>query len=128
MNVQLLPEALDDVAFLRGCGYRGGGLLLGAEIGRWSLVERLLPLDFAAGRNDGATFAAAADRYGERLLGAFFCRRRPQAADWLGGQLVLAFGAGGIRPFTCEFAGKGKKARLLPLAEDAGRQEDAWPG
>ncbi len=43
MNVQLLPAALEDIAVLRAAGYRGTGFLLGTEMGRFALVERLLP-------------------------------------------------------------------------------------
>lgn len=123
MNVQLLPAALEDIAVLRAAGFRGAGFLLGTEIGRFTLVERLLPLDFDR-RRAGAVCGAAQQRYGERLLGAFFCRRTPLALDWLVGGLVLAVRPGQLAAFTCEFAARGGKARLAPLLED---KEGTWP-
>lgn len=123
MNVQLLPAALDDIAVLRAAGFRGTGLLLGTEIGRFVLVERLLPLDLAP-RQGGGPLAAACARYGDRLLGVFFCRRPPVALDPCIGGLVLKVGSGEIQAFTCGFDASRKRARLAPLPEDA---EATWP-
>jgi len=118
MNVQLLPPALEEIAFLRASGYRGTGFLLGTEIGRFALVERLLPFDFDARGSDAATAAACA-QYGERLLGVFFCRRRPFARDWFIGDLVLAVTMRQLEIFTCVVAAD-QRARLEPIAEAAG--------
>lgn len=130
MNVQLLPAALEDFAVLRASGYRGAGFLLGTTIGRFVVVERLLPLDFGR-RGSDAVFAAAHKQYGERRLGAFFCRKPPFTADWLVGDLVLVVRAREIAAFTCEFDRARKSARLVPLPEDeeaAGAAEEKWPG
>lgn len=123
MYVQLLPAALDDIAVLRACGFRGAGLLLGSEIGRMVLIERLLPLDFDR-RRANAVYGAAHEKYKEKLRGVFFCRKPPFAADGFIGDLALAIRAMAIQPFTCEFAAAKKKAQLIPLPEDA---EAAWP-
>ncbi|MCU0237408.1 MAG: hypothetical protein MUC72_10030 [Acidobacteria bacterium] len=117
MNVQLLPAALEEIAVLRASGYRGAGFLLGAEIGRYTLVERLLPLAFDA-RGSGAAYAAACEKFGERLLGVFFCRLRPLARDWFIGDLVLAVGPRQLRPLICVPAAAGPRARLSPLLEN----------
>jgi hypothetical protein len=121
MNVQLLPGALADVALLRASGYRGAGLLLGTEMGRVVLVERLLPLDIGSDRSGGGALAAACGAYGERLQGVFFCRRPPVALAACVGDLVLAIRRREIAAFTCEFAASrsGGRARLAPLLEDA---------
>lgn len=124
MNVQLLPAALEDIAVLRAAGYRGAGFLLGAEMGRFVLVERLLPLEIDPRRDKGAACAAAFRRYGERLLGAFFCRRPPLALEWLVGDLVLAVSARQLRAFSCELDARTRKPLLAPLPEDA---EATWP-
>ncbi len=123
MNVQLLPAALEGIEVLRASGYRGAGFLLGSTVGRFNLVECLLPLDFGR-RGSDAVFAAAGRRYGERLLGAFFCRKPPFAPDWLVGDLVLAVRPGQIQAFICEFDNARGKARLAPLLENA---EAKWP-
>ena len=123
MNVQLLPAAREEIEVLRASGYRGVGFLLGSTIGRFALVERLLPLDFGR-RGSDAVFTAASRKYGERLLGAFFCRKPPFALDWLVGDLVLAVRPGQVQAFTCEFDNARRKARLAPLLEDA---EATWP-
>lgn len=120
MNVQLLPAALEDIAALRASGYRGAGFLLGTAIGRSILVERLLPLDFHRAGCDAA-HAAAWRQYGERLQGAFFCRRPPIALEWSVGDLILAVRLREIQAFTCEFDPAGKKARLAPLPEETGQ-------
>jgi hypothetical protein len=127
MNVQLLPGALKETRVLLEAGYRGAGFLLGTAIGRFVLVERLLPLDFdpRQGRNDGV-YAAVFRQFAEELLGVFFCRRRPLAADWLVGDLVLDLRPGRIAALTCEFSAAGRtapKARLVPLTED---REGTW--
>ncbi len=124
MNVQLLPAALEDIAVLRAAGYRGTGFLLGTGMGRFVLVERLLPLEIDPRRDRGGACAAAFQRYGERLLGAFFCRRRPRALEWLVGDLVLAVSAGELRAFLCELDARTRKPRLAALAED---EEATWP-
>ena len=124
MNVQLLPAALKEIAVLRAAGYRGTGFLLGTAIGRFVLVESLLPLDFDPREGGGdAAYAAAFKEYGERLRGIFFCRRQPFALDWFIGDLVLAVHPGHVEAFTCEFAAAGRKARLVPLLED---KEGSW--
>ena len=124
MNVQLLPAALEDIAVLRAAGYRGTGFLLGTEMGRLVLVERLLPLEIDPRRDRGAACAAAFQHYGERLLGAFFCRRRPRALEWLAGDLVLAVSARQLQAFSCELDARTQRPRLAPLLEDA---EATWP-
>lgn len=117
MNLQLLPAALEDIAVLRRSGYRGAGFLLGTVIGRFALVERLLPLDF--GRSSAGTVCGAAfEKYADRLLGAFFCRKPPFALDWFIGDLVLAVRAGEVAVFTCA-AGSDGRAVLEMLPEDA---------
>ena len=118
MNVQLLPAALEEIAVLRASGYRGAGFLLGSKIGRFTLVERLLPLDFDA-RGSGAATAAACEQYGERLLGVFFCRKRPFARDWFIGDLVLAVSPRQLELRTCA-ADAVRRARLEPVPEDVG--------
>jgi hypothetical protein len=121
MNVQLLPAALEDIAVLRAAGYRGAGFLLGTRIGLAILVERLLPLDIGSAGNDAA-HAAACRQYGERLQGAFFCRKPPRALEWFIGCLILAVRLREIQAFTCEFDPAVKKALLAPLAEETGAQ------
>ncbi len=124
MNVQLLPAALEDVAVLRAAGYRGTGFLLGTEMGRFVLVERLLPLEIDPRRDRGAACAAAFQRYCERLLGAFFCRRRPRALEWLVGDLVLVVGARQLQAFSCDLDARTRAPRLAPLLEG---EEATWP-
>jgi hypothetical protein len=116
MNVQLLPAALEEIAMLRRSGYRGAGFLLGTEIGRFALVERLLPLDFDR-RSAGAVCGAAFEKYAERLLGVFFCRKPPFVLDWFIGDLVLAVRPGEVEVFTCA-AGSAGRAVLAMLPED----------
>lgn len=115
MNVQLLPAALEEIAVLRRSGYRGSGILLGSEIGRFALVERLLPLDFDR-KSAGAVCGAAFEKYAERLLGVFFCRKPPFALDGFIGDLVLAVRAGEVAVFTCA-AGSDGRAVLEMLPE-----------
>lgn len=123
MNVQLLPAALEDIAVLRASGYRGAGFLLGTCIGRSILVERLLPLDFSRA-DSNAAYTAACRQYGERLQGAFFCRKRPLALEWSIGDLILAVRLKEVQAFTCEFDPVSKKAQLALLPEAA---EAEWP-
>lgn len=116
MNVQLLPAALKEIAVLRAAGHRGAGFLLGTTIGRFALVERLLPMDFDR-KNGGRIYDSVCAGYQERLLGVFFCRRPPFALDCFLEDLVLAVRPGQIEVFTCEFSQSGRKARLVPLPE-----------
>jgi len=124
MNVQLLPAALKEIEVLMATGYRGAGFLLGTAIGRFVLVERLLPLDFDRRSGDGV-YGPVFEKYGEGLQGVFFCRRRPFALDWFIGDLVLAVRPGQIEVLTCEFSAGDRRARLVPLPEDADR-EGTW--
>ncbi|MBN2345691.1 MAG: hypothetical protein JXO51_04810 [Candidatus Aminicenantes bacterium] len=122
MNVQLAPAALEEIAVLRACGYRGAGFLLGSAVGRFLLVERLLALDFDGGNGD-RVYGAVAGACRERLQGVFFCRKPPFVLDWFIGDLVLLIRPKQILPFTCEFYATGRKARLRPLPEE---EESAW--
>ena len=103
-------------------GYRGAGLLLGTEIGRFALVERLLPLDFDR-QSAGIACGTAFENYAERMLGVFFCRKPPFASAWFIGDLVLAVRPSRLELLTCA-AGADGRARLEPLLES---QEGQWP-
>ena len=125
MNVQVTPAVLEEIAVLRASRYRGAGFLLGAAIGRFVLLERLLPLDFDR-RGGDAVYGPVCQAYGQRLLGVFFCRKPPFAMDWLIGDLVLAVRPGQLELFTCEFSvggRSGRRARLAPLTEN---REGSW--
>jgi len=122
MNVQLLPAALEEIEVLRAAGYRGAGFLLGTAIGRFVLIERLLPLDFDRKSGD-AVYGAVSGKYRQRLQGVFFCRKPPFALDWFVGDLVLAVGPRQLGWLTCGFSASRRRARLAPLLED---KEGKW--
>ncbi len=124
MNVQLLPAALKEIEVLRKAGYRGAGFLLGTTIGRFALVERLLPLDFDR-RSGCRVYDSVCAGYQERLLGVFFCRKPPFALDCFLEDLVLAVRPGQLEAFTCEFSPGERKARLAPLPE-GGRENGGF--
>ena len=46
MKLQLTPAVLREVSVLRASGYKGAGFLLGSAIGRFVIIDQLLPLDF----------------------------------------------------------------------------------
>jgi hypothetical protein len=119
MNVQVTPAALQEIAVLRRSGYRGAGFLLGSGIGRFVMIERLLPLDFDR-ENASSVYETVCASYRDRLRGVFFCRKRPFALDWILQDLVMAIGGGQVRMFTCEFSPSGRKAHLVPLLEEEG--------
>ncbi len=123
MKVQLTPAVLHEISVLRSSGYKGAGFLLGGMIGRFIIIEQLLPLDFR--RENGETvYRSVCASYQQRLQGVFFCRRRPFALDWFFHDLVLLIGQDHIEVRGCEFSEKKRKAVLVPLLED---KEDAWP-
>lgn len=122
MNVQVTPAALQEIAVLRRSGYRGAGFLLGSTLGRFVLVERLLPLDF--NRENGDTvYGTVCENYQSRLQGVFFCRKRRFVVDWILQDLVMDIGRDQVRMFTCEFSASRHAAHLLPLREE---KEGAW--
>jgi hypothetical protein len=116
MNVQLLPAALKEIEVLRATGYRGAGFLLGTAIGRCTLVEQLLPMDFDR-KNGKRIYDAVCAGYQERLLGVFFCGRPPFALDCFLEDLVLVMRRGQVEALACEFSESERKARLVPLRE-----------
>ncbi|HEX7503290.1 MAG TPA: hypothetical protein VF451_07690 [Acidobacteriota bacterium] len=120
MNVQLLPAALKEIEVLRATGYRGAGFLLGTTIGRFTLVEQLLPMDFDR-KNGGRIYDAVCAGYQERLLGVFFCRKPPFVLDCFLEDMVLVMRRGQVEVFTCGFSQSECKARLVPVRE--GREE-----
>jgi hypothetical protein len=122
MNVQLLPGALKEIEALRASGYRGAGFLLGTVIGRFLLVEQLLPLDFNR-RSGDAVYAPLWEKYGQRLQGVFFCRKPPFASDWFIGDLVMAIRPSQIEILVCEFSAAKRRGRLVPLLEN---KEGKW--
>lgn len=121
MNVQVTPAALQEIAVLRRSGYRGAGFLLGSGIGRFVLIEGLLPLDFDR-ENGNSVYGTVCASYQARLQGVFFCRQRPFALEWMLPDLVMTVGGGPARMFTCEFPPSGRKPRLVALLEEEG----AW--
>lgn len=123
MKVQLTPAVLHEISVLRSSGYKGAGFLLGGTIGRFIIIEQLLPLDFRR-ENGEAVYRSVCASYQQRLQGVFFCRRRPFALDWFFHDLVLVIGHDHIEVRGCEFSEKKRKTVLVPLLED---EEDAWP-
>jgi hypothetical protein len=123
MKVQLTPAALREITVLRSSGYKGAGFLLGGTVGRFNIIEQLLPLDFKRGNGD-AVYRSVCATYRQRLQGVFFCRRRPFVLDWFLHDLVLVIGGDQIEVRGCEFSGPRRTAVLVPLWED---KEEPWP-
>lgn len=123
MKVQLTPAALRETGVLRSSGYNGAGFLLGTAIGRYLIIDQLLPLDFNRDNGD-AVYRSVCARYQQRLQGVFFFRRRPFAMDWFLQDLVMVIGSDPIELRGCEFSDEKKKAVLVPLLED---EEGKWP-
>jgi hypothetical protein len=123
MNVQVTPAALKEIEVLRSSGYKGAGFLLGSTIGRFVLIEQLLPLDFER-RSAGRIYDSVCAGYQDRLQGVFFCRKPPFALDWFLHDLVLAIRPGQIEISTCKFSTSERKARLVSLPEE---KEGKWP-
>jgi hypothetical protein len=123
MNVQLTPAALKEISVLRSSGYKGAGFLLGSEIGRFIIIDQLLPLDFDRD-SGGEAYRSICAGYRQRLRGVFFCRRRPFVLDWFWRDLVLVITGTQIEIRGCEFSSPKGKAVLVPLLED---EEEQWP-
>ena len=123
MKVQLTPAALQEIAMLRSAGYKGTGFLLGSTIGRFIIIDQLLPLDFKRD-NGGEIYRSVCASYQQRLQGVFFCRRRPFAIDWFLRDLAMVIGNDQIEIRGCEFSAQKRKAVLVELLED---KEDKWP-
>jgi hypothetical protein len=123
MKVQLTPAALREITVLRSTGYKGAGFLLGSTIGRFIIIDQLLPLDFNRDNGDDVYRSVCAS-YQRRLQGVFFCRRRPFVLDWFLHDLVMVLSGEQIEIRSCEFSDQKRKAVLLPLMED---KEEKWP-
>jgi hypothetical protein len=123
MKVQLAPAALREITVLRSSGYKGAGFLLGSTIGRFSIIEQLLPLDFKRD-NGGDVYRSVCATYQQRLQGVFFCRRRPFVLDWFLHDLVMVIHGDQIEIGSCEFSAAKRKTVLAPLWED---KEEPWP-
>ncbi len=123
MKVQLTPAVLREITVLRSSGYKGTGFLLGSAIGRFFIIDQLLPLDFTRANGD-AVYHSVCATYQQRLRGVFFCRRRPFVLDWFLYDLILVIGGDQIEIRGCEFSEKERKTLLLPLLED---KEEQWP-
>jgi len=123
MKVQLTPAVLREVSVLRASGYRGAGFLLGSAIGRFVIIDQLLPLDFDRDNGDAVYRSVCLD-YRQQLQGVFFCRRRPFVQDWFLEDLVLVIGSEQIEIRSCEFSQQKRKAVLQPLWEG---KEEKWP-
>ena len=117
MKVQLTPAVLREITVLRASGYKGAGFLLGSALGRFTIIEQLLPLDFNRDSADAVCRSVLAN-YQERLRGVFFCRRRPLALDWFLQGLVMVIGSDQIELRSCEFSERRRQAVLVPLFED----------
>jgi hypothetical protein len=123
MKVQLTPAALQEINVLRSAGFKGTGFLLGSAIGRFIMIEQILPLDFKR-ENGDVVYRSVCASYQQRLQGVFFCRRRPFVLDWFLHDLVLVIGQDQIEIRGCEFSDQRQKASLVTLLED---EEEKWP-
>lgn len=123
MKVQLTPAALREISVLRSSGYKGAGFLLGSTIGRFVIIEHVLPLDFKRENGDDI-YRSVNATYQQRLQGVFFCRRRPFVLDWFLHDLVMVISGEQIELRGCEFSEQKRKALLVPLLED---KEEKWP-
>jgi hypothetical protein len=123
MKVQLTPAALREISVLRTSGYKGAGFLLGSTIGRFAIVDQLLPLDFNRDNGD-AIYRSVCASYQQRLQGVFFCRRRAFVLDWFVHDLVMVIGSTQIEIRGCEFSSSKRKTVLVPVWED---KEEPWP-
>jgi hypothetical protein len=122
MNVQVTPAALKEIEVLQATGFRGAGFLLGTTIGRFVLIEQLLPLDFDR-KSGGRVYDSVCAGYQDRLQGVFFCRKRPFVLDWFLHDLVMAIRPGQSEIFTCDFSASEHKVKLVPFLED---KEGKW--
>jgi hypothetical protein len=122
MKVQLTPAVLQEIKVLRSAGYRGAGFLLGSTVGRFIIIDQLMALDFKR-ENADAVYRSVCANYQQRLLGVFFCRRRPFALDWFLQDLVMVVGSDQIEIRSCTFSDQKRKAVLVPLLED---EEEKW--
>jgi hypothetical protein len=123
MKVQLTPAALREITVLRSSGYKGTGFLLGSTIGRFIIIDQLMPLDFNRDNGD-AVYCSVCANYQQRLQGVFFCRRRPFVLDWFLHDLVMVIGNDQIEICCCEYSDQKRKAVLVTLLED---KEEKWP-
>jgi len=122
MKLQLTPAALREIKVLRSAGYKGTGFLLGSTIGRFIIIDQLLPLDFKRD-NGNNVYRSVCASYQQRLQGVFFCRRRPFALDWFLHDLVMVIDGDQIEIRGCEFSDQKRKAVLVTLLED---EEEKW--
>ena len=123
MKVQLTPAVLKEINVLRSSGYKGTGFLLGSVIGHFIIIDQLIALDFNWDSAD-TVYRSVCANYQQRLLGVFFCRRRPFVLDWFLQDLVMVIGNDQIEIRSCEFSDQKRKAILVPLLED---EEEKWP-
>ncbi|MCX6557471.1 MAG: hypothetical protein NTW95_08610 [Candidatus Aminicenantes bacterium] len=122
MKVQLTPAALQEIAVLRSSGYKGAGFLLGSAMGRFIIIDQLLPFDFDRASGD-EIYRSVCANYQQRLQGVFFCRRRPFVLDRFLQDLVMVIDGKQIEIRRCEFSAAKRKSVLVPLLED---KEEKW--
>jgi len=88
MTIRLTPLAQRQLRLLRKTGFRGEGLLLGTILGKFLLVESLLPLSFNRDHLD-KTLVAAVESLGRRVAGVFFANKRPFSHDWFRERVIM---------------------------------------
>ena len=84
----MTPNAVQHLKLIRETMTGNTGFITGVEIGQFRIIEQLLPIAFDETTID-RVYTAAFNRYGDKLLGAFFFEREPFANDWFIETIIL---------------------------------------
>jgi hypothetical protein len=87
-HTHITPAALTQLELISDTPANETGFIVGQDIGKYTLIEELFPIDFDESTID-RVYAAVYGKIGAKLLGVFFKNREPFYSDWFIEDIII---------------------------------------
>lgn len=88
MEITLTTTAQTQLNLITEVASNGTGFLMGQDMGRFRIIESLLPVDFTEATIDDI-YSRMVQKTGNKLLGVFFHNIKPFHNEWLWEDIIL---------------------------------------
>lgn len=88
MEITLTTTAQTQLNLITEVASNGTGFLMGQDMGRFRIIESLLPVDFSEATIDDI-YSKMVQKAGNKLLGVFFHNIEPIQNEWLWEDIIL---------------------------------------
>ena len=88
MKIRLAPPALTQFELILETGANETGFLIGQDIGKFKVIESLLPINFTEETID-EIYSKMYSKIGEKLVGVFFKDREPFFNEWFIEDIIM---------------------------------------